>query len=120
MDIQDRLYYIRIEMETVMGQLRVSDAVAFEETHLSMAKGGMSAIALARAQGAILSATGHFVNSVEIMKPSQWRKALGIGGNGDKRAAQAAVTTLLGMTEPPTPLDAAEGLGIAIAGSTRR
>jgi crossover junction endodeoxyribonuclease RuvC len=118
--IQERLYFIRIEIETIMGRLSVGDAIAFEETHFAMAKGGMSAIALARAQGAILSATGRYVTTVEIMTPTQWRKSLGIGGNGTKEAAGIAVRTLLGLDEVPTPHDAAEGLGIAIAGSTRR
>ena len=118
MPIQDRLWYLRTCIETVMGRLDKNDGIAMEETTF-VGKGLKSAAQLHRVQGAILSLTPNYVARVEIMGVSQWRKALGIGGNADKEAATAAVTALLGMSTPPTPHAAAEALGIAIAGSTR-
>ncbi len=74
-----------------------------------------SALRLGEARGVLLAAASRFGAQVVQYAPAVPRKTLLGNGNAKKEQVAAMVATLLGLTEPPKPLDVTDALSLALA-----
>jgi crossover junction endodeoxyribonuclease RuvC len=73
-----------------------------------------SALAIGQARAAsVLAAASHGLE-VELYAPAAVKAAVSGYGQGDKRQVQSMVRLLLGLAEPPEPVDAADAIAVAI------
>lgn len=108
--------------ELVEGFATVSDR--FHPTHFAIeeAFGGkniQSALRLGEARGALLVAAAQAGLPIEEYSPATVKKCVVGNGRADKEQVQFMIQRLLGLSEPPTPLDASDALAIAFAMATR-
>ncbi|MBW7881551.1 MAG: crossover junction endodeoxyribonuclease RuvC [Caldilineaceae bacterium] len=88
------------------------DQIAVEK--LFFGRNVTTAISVGQARGAILLAAA--LASVDVVEytPAEVKQAIAGYGNAEKRQVQEMVRHTLGLAEPPTPDDAADGVAIAI------
>ncbi len=107
----EKLKVIHAELGALLAQCR-PDCVAIE--NLFHAVNARSALKLGHARGvAMLAAVEAGVPIVEYT-PAEVKQAVVGYGRAEKGQVQSMIQLLLGLTEPPTPFDAADALAIAV------
>lgn len=105
-------------LKTIYDQLRIiidtyqPDRAAVEE--LFFAKNVTTAITVAQGRGVILLTLAQASLPITEYKPNTIKQSLTGYGSAKKPQIQEMVRMLLGLSEIPTPDDAADGLAIAI------
>lgn len=79
------------------------------------ARNVQSALRLGESRGVILACAARFGAEVVEYAPSVARKTLLGNGNAGKEQVAQMVATLLGLPEPPQPLDVTDALSLALA-----
>jgi crossover junction endodeoxyribonuclease RuvC len=87
-------------------------AVALER--LAWNRNQVSALAVARATGAIMVAAAEAGLSVAEYGPNEVKMAVTGMGNADKEQVRRALTRVHGLTEVPTQADAADAVAVAL------
>ena len=93
-------------------ELHAPDVVAVERLFFS--SNAQTAFAVGQARGVVLLAAAQRGLVVREATPSEVKSAVCGDGRADKAAVARMVALVLGMTESPTPDDAADALAIAI------
>ncbi|MCO5176324.1 MAG: crossover junction endodeoxyribonuclease RuvC [Thermomicrobiales bacterium] len=88
------------------------DVLAIEQ--LFFARNVTTALGVGQARGVVLLAAAQHGMPVFEYKPSEVKEAISGYGKATKQQMQYMVQMLLGMTEIPTPDDAADALAVAI------
>ncbi len=107
-----RLADLRRELDGLIVRLRPSVVVvesAFSATNIQ------SALRLGEARGVVLSCAAGGAAEVVQYAPAVAKKTLLGNGNAAKEQVAAMVATLLGLDEPPRPLDVTDALSLALA-----
>ncbi|HXG68680.1 MAG TPA: crossover junction endodeoxyribonuclease RuvC [Blastocatellia bacterium] len=107
----ERLLIITQKLEEVIERLR-PDACAVEETFYAV--NVKSALKLGHVRGVALVAAARAGVPVFEYSPLEIKSAIVGYGRAEKHQVQEMVRLLLGLKEPPQPLDAADALGAAI------
>ena len=89
------------------------DEVAIEDPFVGSVQPA-SALAIGQARAAAVLAAAVNGIEVEFYAPAAVKAAVSGYGQGDKRQVQSMVRMLLGLSEPPEPLDAADAIAVAI------
>lgn len=79
-----------------------------------------AAVAVGEARAMALLAAAEAGLPVATYKPSEVKQFVTSYGRGGKEQVQMMVQTLLGMTEPPEPPDAADALAVALCHCLKR
>lgn len=108
----ERLGDLRREIDSLLTRLRPSVVVV---EGAFFAQNVQSAMRLGEARGVILA--GAAVQGAQVVEyaPAVARKTLLGNGNASKEQMAAMVATLLGLSEPPRPLDVTDALSLALA-----
>lgn len=88
------------------------DAVAVEELFFS--SNVSTALSVGQARGVVLLAAAQALLPVSEYKPNEVKLALTGYGRADKRQVQDMLRLILGLSAPPRPDDAADGLAVAL------
>lgn len=107
-----RLADLRRELDALLARLRPT-VVAVESAY--SATNVQSALRLGEARGVVLSSAAAFGAEVVQYAPAVAKKSLLGNGNASKDQVAAMVATLLGLDEPPRPLDVTDALSLALA-----
>ncbi|HEY5031029.1 MAG TPA: crossover junction endodeoxyribonuclease RuvC [Actinomycetes bacterium] len=110
-DLGDRLVAIEAEVEDWLDRY-VPDAVAVERVFSQ--HNVRTVMGTAQASAVAVVAAARRGIPVALHTPSEVKAAVTGSGRADKNQVAAMVTRLLGMTEAPTPADAADALALAI------
>jgi crossover junction endodeoxyribonuclease RuvC len=110
-DFFDKLHRIFDQMSDIARQHK-PDEVAVE--NLFVSRNSTSALRLGHARAAAIVAVLNQSIDVSEYTPREVKKAVTGNGNADKKQVQYMVQKLLGLPEPPMPLDASDALGVAI------
>ena len=106
-----RLARIHRELVALFARTR-PDCVAVESVfHAANAR---SALKLGHARGVALLAAVEAGCTIVEYTPAEVKRAVVGYGRAEKRQVQQMVKLLLGLTQPPTPYDAADALAVAI------
>ena len=111
MNMFDRLKSIYDDLCHVIEQTR-PQYMAIEE--LVFNSNQKTAINVAQARGVILLAAMNYNLNIFEYTPLQVKQSVVGYGRAEKRQVFAMVTTILGLSKPPKPDDAAEALAIAV------
>ncbi|MBE5759112.1 MAG: crossover junction endodeoxyribonuclease RuvC [Clostridiales bacterium] len=111
MKIPERLDIIYDSMTELIKKYK-PDAIAFEE--LFFAKNVKTAIAVAQARGAAVTAAYKQTKELYEYTPLQIKQAMTGYGRADKNQIQQMVKLLLGLKEIPKPDDAADAVAVAM------
>ena len=111
MKIPERLDIIYDSMTELIEKFK-PDAIAFEE--LFFAKNVKTAITVAQARGAAVTAAYKKTQELYEYTPLQIKQALTGYGRADKHQIQSMVKNLLGLKEIPKPDDAADAVAVAM------
>ena len=106
-----RLLELFQDMQALLKEF-TPDEVAVEK--LFFGRNVTTAISVGQARGAMLVAAALAGLPVIEYTPAEVKQAVAGYGNADKQQVQQMVQQLLGLTAPPTPDDAADGVAIAI------
>ncbi len=109
--LHERLGQISLEVRQLIITHR-PDRVAVED--LFFFKNVSTAITVAQARGVLLSVAAEHQLPVHSYTPLQVKQALTSYGRADKKQMQKMVMLILGLSEVPSPDDAADGLAIAV------
>ena len=107
----ERLLIITQKLEEVIERLR-PHACAVEETFYAV--NVKSALKLGHVRGVVLVAAARAGLEVAEYSPLEIKSALVGYGRAEKQQVQEMVRILLGLKEPPEPLDASDALAAAI------
>lgn len=107
----ERLLIISQKLEEVIGRLR-PHSCAVEETFYAV--NVKSALKLGHVRGVVLVAAVRAGVEVFEYSPLEIKSALVGYGRAEKQQVQEMVRLLLGLKEPPEPLDASDALAVAI------
>ncbi|MCA9322547.1 MAG: crossover junction endodeoxyribonuclease RuvC [Planctomycetes bacterium] len=109
---ETRLAWLQDEAETLI-QRASPHRIALEQAFLG--KNIQSALRLGEARGALLAAAGR--RGVEVVEypTATVKKAIAGNGRADKQQLQFMLQRLLGLADPPKPLDASDALALALA-----
>ncbi len=85
-------------------------------------KSAASALRIGEARGVVLAELARAHVPVEEITPAEVKRSVAGSGAAHKRQVQTMVTAILGLAEPPEPLDASDALAVALclAHRTRR
>jgi len=106
-----RLLHIHRELRALLTKTR-PDCAAVEAVFF--ARNVKSALRLGQARGVALLALAEEDIEVHEYSPLEVKQAVTSYGQAQKEQVQEMVRILLGMPEPPSPLDAADALAVAI------
>lgn len=109
--LSDRLLAVAEQAERWMDRYH-PDVVAVERVFSQY--NVRTAMGTAQAGGVIALGAARRGITVEFHTPSEMKAAVTGSGSADKRQVTAMVTRLLGLTDEPSPADAADALGLAI------
>ena len=107
----ERLFIIAEKLEEVIARLR-PQACAVEETFYAV--NVKSALKLGHVRGAAIVAAVRLGVEVFEYSPLEIKSALVGYGRAEKHQVQEMVRLLLGLKDPPQPLDASDALAVAI------
>ncbi len=79
-----------------------------------------AAVAIGEARAAAVLAAAQAGLTVSLYKPSEVKQFVTSYGRGSKEQVGAMVQALLGLTEPPSPPDAADALAVALCHALKR
>ncbi len=113
-DFFDKLHRIFDQVGDLARQYQ-PDVVAVENIFVS--RNSTSALRLGHARAAAIVAILDRNIKVAEYTPREVKKAVTGNGAAVKQQVQFMVQKLLGLSEPPTPLDASDALGVAITHS---
>ncbi len=106
-----RLLELFRDMQALLHEFR-PDEVAVEK--LFFGRNVTTAISVGQARGAVLVAAALAGLNVVEYTPAEVKQAVAGYGNADKAQVQQMVQHLLGLEQPPSPDDAADGVAVAI------
>ncbi len=106
-----RLKYLHDEMISVIQQYK-PNALAIEDTFYQ--KNVKSALALGQARGILLLAGANSDIPCSEYAPRKVKKSIVGNGAATKEQVQYMVQRILGLPDPPSPLDASDALAIGI------
>ena len=115
-DISKRLLEIHQGLAKVIEEYR-PDEVALEEAFFG--RSAKAALRIGEGRGAATLSAALSGLPVSSYAPTVIKKAVVGIGSASKEQVQRMVQVILGLKEPPTPLDAADALGIAICHAHR-
>lgn len=111
MDLGERLVRISTAVEEWIDDYQ-PDVVAIERV---FERGSVSTVIFtAHAVGVLILAAAKRGIPVHHYTPSEVKKAISGNGRADKKQMTVMVTRILGLSEAPTPADAADALALAI------
>lgn len=108
---EERLLELHNQLSALFDRLR-PEAVAVEELFFS--RNVNTAMAVGEARGVILLAAAQSRVPVSSYNPMNVKEAVAGAGRAGKPEMTQAVMFTLGLTEKPTPDDAADGLALAL------
>lgn len=111
-ELPARLADLRRELDALLARLR--PRVVVVETGFTAAN-PQSALRLGEGRGVVLSCAAATGAEVVQYAPSVAKKTLVGNGQADKQQVAHMVATLLGLAEPPRPLDVTDALSLALA-----
>jgi crossover junction endodeoxyribonuclease RuvC len=111
-DAPARLGSLRREVDELLRRLRPS--VVIVESAFAAAN-VQSALRIGEARGVIMSCGAAYGARVVQYAPAVARKTLLGNGNASKEQTASIVATMLGLDEPPKPLDVTDALSLALA-----
>ncbi|WP_428388152.1 crossover junction endodeoxyribonuclease RuvC [Mucisphaera sp.] len=79
-----------------------------------------TAIVMAHARGVILLAAQQAGLTIDHLPSTEVKKSITGHGHASKEQVQAAITTQLGLPEPPKPVDVSDALAIALTAFRRK
>lgn len=106
-----RLYDLRSEVSELVKQHKPEKFVL---ERLFFNKNITTGIAVAQAQGAVISLAGEHEVPVDYVTPQQIKESLTGYGNADKKAVQKMVKLLLHLDEIPKPDDTADAIACGL------
>ncbi len=109
--LEQRLYQIFSEVDDLLVRFRPA-ALAVEDPFVG--KNARSALVLGQARGVVLVAGVRREIPVAHYPPRSVKSAIVGKGNAGKEQVQFMVQRLLGLREPPKPLDASDALAVAL------
>ncbi len=112
--LEERLLELATDLETYVREKKPEHAVV-EELFFSTNK--RTAMDVSHARGVILMLLRKHGISVQKATPLQLKTAITGDGRADKKQVQSMVKRTLKLTETPTPVDAADGLALALYGA---
>lgn len=114
-DSEKRLQQIRNELVDILQEWKPTNAVI---ERLFFTKNHKTAMAVSESRGVILlTLADHAIPFIE-RTPLQVKQSIAGNGNADKKDIQRMVTQLLKLDKIPQPDDAADGLALALCGTT--
>ena len=115
----ERLARMAKGLAEVIGEHR-PDLAAVEKAFFG--KSAVAAFRIGEARGVVLAELARAGVPVEEVTPAEVKRAVVGKGSAHKRQVQRMVAAVLGLAEPPGPLDASDALAIAVsvAHRTRR
>ncbi|MBK7877667.1 MAG: crossover junction endodeoxyribonuclease RuvC [Planctomycetes bacterium] len=111
-DVPARLAYLRTELDLLLAKVRPTVVVveaAFAALNVQ------SALRIGEGRGVVLACAAATGAKIVQYPPAVAKKALVGNGAADKTQVAWIVTQLLGLAEPPKPLDATDALALALA-----
>lgn len=111
-ELPARLADLRRELDDLLVRLR--PGVVVVETGFTAAN-AQSALRLGEGRGVVLSCAAATGAEVVQYAPSVAKKTLVGNGRADKEQVARMVATILGLEEPPRPLDVTDALSLALA-----
>lgn len=117
LSLEDRLLELSNDLEEYIKESKPDLAVVEQ---LFFATNKKSAIEIAHARGVILMILKRLNVQILHATPLQLKSAITGDGRADKKQMQAMVKRILNLKELPTPVDAADALGLAIYGVNRK
>lgn len=115
-DISRRLLEIHQGLAKVIEEYK-PDEVALEEAFFGIS--AKAALRIGESRGALMLSTALSGLPVTSYAPREAKKAVVGTGSASKEQVQRMVQVILGLREPPSPLDAADALSIAICHAHR-
>ncbi|MBC3185444.1 crossover junction endodeoxyribonuclease RuvC [Corynebacterium sp. zg-331] len=110
-ELSERLLRLSRAVTEWMAEYR-PDVVAIERV---FERGNVSTVMhTAHAVGVLVLAAAERGIPVYMYTPSEVKKAVSGNGRADKRQMTVMITRILGLSEPPTPADAADALALAV------
>jgi crossover junction endodeoxyribonuclease RuvC len=109
--IEQRLVELHRDLDELIGEHQ-PDAAAVEQVFVN--RNLQTATSIGRASGVILLTLAQHNLPVAEYSPSAVKRALTGYGNADKTQMQKVVAMRLGLSEIPSPADAADALAIAV------
>ena len=106
-----RLAELYRDIDALLGEYR-PDQAAIEQVFVN--RNLQTATSVGRASGVVLLALAQHDIEVAEYSPSAVKRALSGYGNADKTQMKKVVAMRLGLTEVPSPADAADALAIAL------
>ena len=110
-DVGTRLVEIYRDIDAVLNEYR-PDQAAIEQVFVN--RNLQTATSVGRVSGVVLLALAQHEIEVAEYSPSAVKRALSGYGNADKAQMKKVVAMRLGLTEAPSPADAADALAIAL------
>lgn len=110
--VPERLACIRAGIDALMPRLKPTVVVveqAFAATNVQ------SALRIGEGRGVVLASAASFGAEVVQFPPASAKKTLTGNGGAAKSQVAAMVASLLGLEEPPQPLDVTDALALALA-----
>lgn len=111
--LSERLAQLEQDFSALISKYSTCSAAGVEE--LFFAKNVTSALTVAHARGIILFTLQRSGITIQEMKPTEVKMALTGNGRADKKEVQRMVQLQFGLSEVPTPDDAADAAAIALA-----
>jgi crossover junction endodeoxyribonuclease RuvC len=111
-DVPARLAYLRRELDLLIAKLG-PNVVVVEQAFA--ARNVQSALRIGEGRGVVLACASASGARIEQYAPAVAKKALVGNGAADKSQVAWMVAQLLGLAEPPQPLDATDALALALA-----
>jgi len=115
-DMTERLLEIHQGLTKVIEEYK-PDEVALEGAFFG--KSAKAALRIGQGQGAAILTAALSGLPVTLYAPREAKKAVVGSGSASKEQVQRMVQVILGLKEPPKPLDAADALSIAICHAHR-
>ena len=110
-DVPRRLAEIRAGLDRLLAELR-PEVVVVEQAFA--ARNVQSALRIGEGRGVVLSAAVAAGARVVQVAPAAAKKALVGNGQAHKTQVAAMAARMLGLAEPPEPLDATDALALAL------
>lgn len=109
--LPDKLRSIHTRVSELIARYQPSSVAVEGPFH---AKNARSALTLGQVKGVVLLAASQAGLSVAEYSPTQVKRAVVGYGRAEKHQVQEMVTRLLGLAEPPSPLDVSDALAVAV------
>ncbi|MEQ9460628.1 MAG: crossover junction endodeoxyribonuclease RuvC [Phycisphaeraceae bacterium] len=116
--IESRVAQLHAETRELIARLQPS-VMAIEKLYSHYAH-PQTAVVMAHARGVILLAAQQARLPIDHLPSTEVKKSITGHGHASKEQVQLAVTTQLGLAEPPKPVDVSDALAIALTAFRRR